>query len=76
MQVTHVSRLAPRDSKRSRFDPLGNATAADMKAKRIKNLIFGETVRICPQDCTQLKYLSKMFSKTVILKLFCYLFTC
>ena len=42
MQVTHSSGMAPRGSKKSKFDPLGNAMAADMNAKMIKSFIFGE----------------------------------
>ena len=42
MQVTHSSGMAPLGSKKSRFDPLGNAMAADMNAKMIKSFIFGE----------------------------------
>ena len=34
--------MAPLGSKKSRFDPLGNAMAADMNAKMIKSFIFGE----------------------------------
>ena len=43
MQVTHSSGVAPEcDSKRSKFDPLGNAMAADTNTKMIKSFIFGE----------------------------------
>ena len=34
--------MAPCDSKKSKFDPLGNAMAADTNTKMIKSFIFGE----------------------------------